>query len=499
MRPVLLYNGHFITFKHSAPHVRAILIKNGIIEKCYVRRPTALRAVRRIDLKNQFVIPGFTDCHTHLVARGIELQRINLETCQSLEDCLEKMHSDVRSGHEVVFGSNWDETAWRSPDYRQLTRHTLDAISRKRPVVMRRVCGHFAVVNTRALKMIPRTWRIVDRQTGHLFEDVVLDLDDIFKPTDSMLARAIDLGTAEALRNGITSVHEITKPRRFRFLQRAHAHRKLKLRWACYMKLQYLDDVLAAGLTNGFGNDLLKFCGIKVYLDGSLGAQTAALSKPYAGTRKRGTLLFSQRQLFKIAQTAQKHDLQLMIHAIGDRTSALAVHVLKRTIDKKNRLRHRLEHLEVADTRTIRTMARLKLIASMQPNFTARWQQPGDMYEQYLGDRYKQMNCFKQFAAAGVRVVFGSDCMPLGPLYGLQGAVFHPFACGRCTPLEALRMYTMNPAYATFDESKKGAIVEGTLADLVVLDKNPLIKENHGRIKVLMTMVNGDIVYRCSV
>jgi predicted amidohydrolase YtcJ len=454
------------------------------------------RAVRRIDLKNGFVLPGFTDSHTHLVARGIELQRINLEKCRSLDDCLEKMRAGVHRDRTTVFGSNWDETAWRSRDYCQLTRHTLDAISRTRPLIMRRVCGHFAVVNTYALKMIPRTWRIVDRKKGYLFEDVVLELDDIFKPSASMLSRAVDLGTAEALHAGITSVHEITKPRRFKLLQRAKARGKLKLRWACYMKSQYLDSVLAAGLARGLGDDFLKFCGIKIYLDGSFGARTAALTNPYVGTRNRGTLLFSKHELRNFAQIAQEHDLQLMIHAIGNRASAHVVDVLKQIIDKKNHLRHRIEHLEVADARTVQGMARLKLIASMQPNFTARWQQPGDMYERYLGDRYKKMNCYRQFADAGIKVIFGSDCMPLGPLYGLQGAVFHPFACGRCTPLQALKMYTRTPAYATFDEKKKGEIAEGMLADLVVLDKNPLMKRNHGRIRVLMTMVNGAVVYK---
>jgi predicted amidohydrolase YtcJ len=490
-----LYNGHFVTFKKGMPHLDAVLIRNGVIEKCYARKSIAPHRVRRINLKNRFVIPGFIDSHTHLIGRGIELQRIDLETCRSLAACLDKMRSGLHTEHEVIFGSNWDETAWHSRDYRQLTRHTLDAISRKRPVIMRRICGHFAVVNTCALQRIPHTWRVVDRKNGHLYEDVALNLDEVFKPSDGMLARAIDLGTAEALRAGITSVQEITKPRRFRFLQRAKARRKLKLRWACYITSQYLDSVVAAGLTNGFGDDFLKFCGVKVFLDGSVGARTAAVSRPYAGTRNHGTLLFSERQLLGIARTAQQHDLQLMIHAIGDRASARAVRVLTQTGNTQNQLRHRIEHLEIADTRTIKTMARYKLIASMQPNFTVRWQQPRNLYEQYLGDRYREMNCFRQFAAAGVNVIFGSDCMPLGPLYGLQGAIFHPFTCGQCTPLQALKMYTETPAYATFDEKKKGHIAEGMLADLVVLDKNPLVKGNYGCINVLMTMVNGDIVY----
>lgn len=496
MQPLLLHNAHFITFKKNAPIIRAVLLNNGSIEKTYTRKPRVPGTIRRIDLNRRFVIPGFIDSHTHLIGRGIELQRINLEKCRSLQECLAKMRSGLTRTNEVIFGSNWDETTWVSRDYSALNRHMLDMVSRKRPIIMRRICGHYAVVNTYALQRISPNWRIVDRTRGHLYEDVALNLDDIFLPSESMLTRAITLGTAEALRAGITSVHEITKPRRFKFLQREKVRHGLKLRWALYVKSQFLDDVLAAGMTCGLGDDFLKFCGIKVYLDGSLGAQTAALRKPYRDTRNRGTLLFSERQLSHLVQRAQENDLQLMIHAIGNRASARAVNVLKRIIDKKNRLRHRIEHLEVADGHTIRAIARLKLIASMQPNFATRWQQPGDMYEQYLGERYRKMNCFKQFSAAGVKVIFGSDCMPLGPLYGLSGAVSHPFSCGRCAPREALRMYTQTPAYATFDETRKGEIAAGKFADLVVLDKNPLVKKNHGSIRVLMTMVNGNIVYK---
>ena len=106
------------------------------------------------------------------------------------------------------------------------------------------------------------------------------------------------------------------------------------------------------------------------------------------------------------------------------------------------------------------------------------------------------MNCFKQISDAGVKLAFGSDCMPLDPLFGFHGAIHHPFACGRLKPESAFRNYTAGGAYATFDENKKGIIEKGFLADLVVIDNNLFTQTNMDRIKVLMTMVNGDIVYQ---
>ena len=106
------------------------------------------------------------------------------------------------------------------------------------------------------------------------------------------------------------------------------------------------------------------------------------------------------------------------------------------------------------------------------------------------------MNCFKKLLNSGIRVIFGSDCMPLGPLYGIQGALGHPFSCGRLNRHAAFRAYTKDGAYATFDEDKKGTIATNKLADLVILDKNPLKEKELDKIKILMVLIAGKIVYR---
>ncbi|MBA7635651.1 N-substituted formamide deformylase [subsurface metagenome] len=220
------------------------------------------------------------------------------------------------------------------------------------------------------------------------------------------------------------------------------------------------------------------------------------MTKPYNYSRTKGKILITIRKLENIIRKAEDNSIQLMIHSIGDRTTDTISRVFERNIDKENPLRHRLEHIEILNTSSMRKIAKMNLIVSMQPNFVRRWQKPGGMYEQYLGKRYREMNCFKKLLDSGIRVIFGSDCMPLGPLYGIQGALEHPFSCGRLSTCAAFRAYTKDGAYATFDENKKGTIDTNKLADLVVLDKNPLKEKEPDKIKILMVLIAGKIVYR---
>jgi predicted amidohydrolase YtcJ len=501
-QPFLLYNAYFYDLSNPRRSIQAILIKDGVIEKIYKKKPRLTKALKKYDLKGNHVIPGFIDSHTHLISRGIELQRIDLEGCSSVDECLDKLRIGLRSSKKIIFASNWDESNWHSSKKEEFDRHTLDKISRKIPVIMRRICGHFAVINTFALDSIPRHWHIVDREKGYLYEDAALYLNDIFPPDQMMLQRAVKLGSAEALSKGITTVHEIANPRRFRLLQDIKRENELKLRFSVYILLKSSKDILTAGFPSGLGDDFLKFSGVKIFLDGSIGAKTAALTKPYSGDKDTGKILMSSKKLEEIVRTAEKNGIQLMIHSIGNKTTVRVLGVFAKILKTQDRIRnrnpwrHRLEHLEMLDPALIKKIARLKLICSMQPNFAWRWQNPGGLYEQYLGNRYKTMNCFKDVLKAGNRLAFGSDCMPLGPLYGLQGAILHPFACGRLKPVDAFRCYTQGGAFATFDEKRKGRLDTGFLADLVVLDKSPISEKNTHQIKILMTMVNGEFVYK---
>jgi predicted amidohydrolase YtcJ len=474
--------------------IKALLLDGSTIARFYGRVPRLDRDVRTIDLRGKCIVPGFIDSHTHLLSRGLELQYIDLSRCTSFQDCLDRLRHE-RKFAQTIFGVNWDESLWKTPDHAMLSRNALDRVSTTRPVIMRRVCGHCAVVNTAALRKIPRSWTIVDRKKGWLYEDAALYLNDIFRPDRSMEYKAIELGTKEALCNGITSIHEIGGLHRLSLLQHAQRSSKLGIRVAFYVLLQDMDKLIAARIHSGFGDDFLKVAGVKVFMDGSIGARTAALSQRYRHTRSYGKILLSKARLVHIVRVAEQNDLQLMIHTIGDRTTDHVLSVLSRCMDRTNRLRHRLEHLEMVDSPAIRKIARLHLIASMQPNFVKRWQQPGGMYERVIGTHYRQLNPFRILHRSGVKLAFGSDCMPVGPLYGIDGACSHPSTAGRVSRSLAFRAYTSGGAFATGDEKKKGRLKEGMVADLAVLNRDPRTVNNIAQLYVTSTFVAGKRVY----
>ncbi len=488
----LLENARIVDFKNANVESCALLIEAGMIRKKFTGSGSRPKAIRKLNLHGKYVIPGFIDGHTHLIPEGIKMQQLDLSRCRSLEDCLKKIRADLKK-QDIVFASNWDEASWRASDSKGLNRHTLDRLSRKKPIIMRRICGHYAVVNTAALRHIPENRRIVDRGSGILYEDAALNLNDFFPPTDEMLEEAVSLAANKALRLGITSVHEISKPRYFRVLQKKR--KELKIRYAIYLTERYHEHVLETGLRTGYGDDWLRFEGTKVFVDGSIGARTAALTRPYEGTHRRGNILVSTSRLKWFVDTAESSGIQLMLHSIGDRTTKIALRILKERVAQGNPLRHRIEHLEMLSDESVAEMGRMKIIASMQPNFVRRWQNPGGMYEKVLGARYIGMNRFRSLLLRRVRLLFGSDCMPLGPLYGLQGAISHPSEKERLSIAQSLTTYTESGAFATFEERKKGKLEQGYLADLVVLNGNPLERENLAALAIQMVIVGGEIVY----
>jgi predicted amidohydrolase YtcJ len=248
---------------------------------------------------------------------------------------------------------------------------------------------------------------------------------------------------------------------------------------------------------------MIKIGGIKILADGSLGARTAALKQPYDDEPStKGMMLYSQRHLNGLVLKAHKAGFQLAIHAIGDQTVEMALKALEKAFEEAPREdhRHRVEHASVLNETLIQHMKKLGVIASVQPHFLV-----SDFWvEKRLGKaRARWTYPFKTLIEKGVLVAGGSDCPvePISPLLGIHAAVNREtFPQERITVEEALRIYTVNAAYASFEEKMKGSIEAGELADLVVLSDD-LQKIEPSKIKdvrVEMTIVGGKIVYRIS-
>jgi predicted amidohydrolase YtcJ len=267
------------------------------------------------------------------------------------------------------------------------------------------------------------------------------------------------------------------------------------------LEAKLFDLLVGFGIPTGLGDNYFRIGGVKVFTDGSLGAQTAAISQPYLDKPDSdGLMLFDEEDYRFLIAAANDLGLQVSTHAIGDRAIELVIRVHENTSKSEfvRKLRHNIIHAELLTPPLIDRVKELDMLLLQQPNFVHRWGLPNGMYDARLGpDRAAQLNNFRRILDAGIKVAFGSDCMPMDPIYGIYSAVTHPNPAIRISVKEAIRLYTIDAAYASFDEQTKGSLAPGRLADFVVLSKNPfeVTSDELKNLKVLATYVGGQCVY----
>ncbi len=376
---------------------------------------------------------GFFDHHSHAASRGLKAVYLSLEGVNSLEEALERVRENLSLGEKLspLIFLDYDDSAWeRGP-----TKEDLDKLSREIPIILRRVCGHKAVANSKALELLPNP-----PADGVLLEDDALHLFSLFPPGDEVMLEAARAAQEELLSLGITGIREIGSVRAFKAWRALEERGELKVEVEFYFYHEHLKSLKALGITTGFGGRV-KVGGVKAFLDGSIGARTAAFSEPYADTGQKGLLLWDTGHLRQLAEEAQASGLRLMLHAIGDEAIAQALGVYREVLRKGNPLGHTVEHAEAITPQMLKQAKALGVVISFQPNFL-QWQAPGGLYEQALGaERAKRLNPIGSALQEGCRVVLGSDSMPPGPLYGLKLLENHPNPSERVKMEEALPLY----------------------------------------------------------
>jgi predicted amidohydrolase YtcJ len=501
---LLLEHVRVITMDPARPRAEAVLCRNGVIEA--VGTEEELEELlkpndTRFDCGELILVPGFIDSHTHFLAMGLNALRVDLTGARDRKALLGALRARVRETHEGewVFGVNFDETKWAG-DRKLPTREELDArVSEEHPVVARRICGHIGVANTLALEHIGPEWTEVDRDTGLLKEDVVLRLSQIVGVTDEEARKAIETATRTAYESGVTTVVDLTDQRTFLTYMTLDYEGQVAIRLFCAVDAREFGPLWDEGyaVDHDPESGMVRLLGMKAFLDGSLGARTAALSEPYAddpGTK--GELLVPEDELRRMVRWAEERRLQLFLHAIGDRAVDVALDAISAEAADGNPLRHRIEHLEYVHPEQLGRMKDLRVIASMQPNFAHQWSHPGGMNEERLGpERARRADAFREVWSEGIPLAFGSDCMPFGPMTGLQGAVNHPVEDQSLPPVVALRAYTSGSAWAIHAEDWLGAIIPGMAADLVLLSEDPEEVEDLSSIRPILTVLGGFLVH----
>lgn len=485
------------------------------------------RATRIIDLHGATVLPGLIDAHVHLLSLGQSLLRLNLKDVADEKEAVARVKQRVATAaaNEWIMGWGWDEGKWAS---HYPTSQALSDVSPNNPVFLVGLHGFAAWANKKALQLAgvnkdtrdPENGKVLrDEKTGEptgvlLNRAQVLVEENIPPMTLDQTEKAIELAARECVRNGLTSVHDArVSPIMLQAFRELIRRGRMPLR--IYAILDGADHALVREwLERGPEIDpqhRLTIRSFKLFADGALGSRGAALLQPYSdATPSKGVITTPEAAVHELSRRSLERGFQVCTHAIGDAANRMVLDAYARTLRELPQVRNarlRIEHAQVLAPDDIPRFAKLGVIPSMQPTHCT-----SDMAwaEKRVGpERIKTAYAWRSLLATGVHFPISSDFPgeAVNPFYGIYAAVTRQDPNGnpaggwgpeqRLTLPEALRGYTIEAAYAEFEEKAKGLIQKGTLADLTVIlqDIGRLPPKAILSIQVLKTFVGGQLVY----
>ena len=534
---IVFKNGNVYTANDKAPQAEAIAVKgdrivfvgtNAAAQK-YVRSNT-----RVVDLHGNTVLPGFTDSHQHLSGVGQREMTLNLEGTTSLEDFLAKVKARVDQAKpgEWITGRGWIETHWKPPVFP--TRQDLDKVAPNNPVFFGRADGHGAVANSAALKLAG-----VDKNTPNPFGGEI-SKDKQGEPNGMLLdsaqglvgrrvppvspadvERAVVLGVKRNIELGWTQIQDAggsyADVELFKKLYASGAI-KLRIYKAVHGPSPSATRLINEGATIGAYDNRFTFRTIKVVSDGALGSRGAALLDPYSdATDTSGFLTVKAEDLRPMLIDSLRKGIQVETHAIGDRANRFILDEYEaalKTVSTGERKvadpRWRVEHAQIVNPVDIPRFVKLGIVPSMQPSHAI-----GDLHfaPARVGiPRLKGSYAWESFIKSGVVVAGGSDAPvergePMIEFYaavarkdqkGFSGEGWHPEEA--VSRADALKMFTLWPAYAAFEEKLRGSIEAGKLADLTIFSADIMTIPAPEILKTrcVMTVINGEIVYEAN-
>jgi len=534
----ILINGKIYTMDNRRSIVEAIGIKGDLI-KCIgtTDEVMSLKTDNTIvhDLNGRTLVPGFNDSHMHLLNYGFSLTLVDLVGVTSIEEMNNKVRASIL--YNNIEDGKWVSARGWNQDYFKghkefPTRHDLDKISKEHPIVLTRICGHVVVVNTKALEVLNITRESSQIEGGHFDLDEDGQLTGVFRenavslvyenlPSPSveeikdMMVNAID----HMNKAGITSVgsddFEAMSDKNYENVIQAYSELKdegkLKMRVYEQCLIPNIDsfqEFMSKGYYSGWGDKYFKIGPLKLLLDGSLGARTAALVEPYSDDlTTRGITTASQDELDQMVELAHRNNFHVAIHGIGDRAMYMAFESIEKALAKypKDDHRHGIVHCQITDKDLLDKFKRLDAIAYIQPIFLDYdW----NIVRDRVGESREETSYnWKTMVDKKIKIACGSDAPveTFNVFKGIYEAVTRKDLNGnpeggwlteqKLTLDEALYGYTMGGAYATFEEDIKGSLEVGKLADMVVLSEDIFnIEEDKIKdVEVIATIFAGEL------
>lgn len=481
-------------------------------------RLASLKDVEIEDLGGATVLPGFSDAHIHLLEYGLSLQRADCETATRAE-CLARVRAQAGKMNqgEWVLGHGWNHNVWPEGLGH---KSDLDAAAGAQPVYLTHKSLHCGWANSAALDIAkinqhtpdPQSGRIARDKagapTGIIFESAMRLIEEAIPPINAgKRLSALLLAQRTLLSMGITTVHDFDTWDCYEALRGMEQNGQLLLRVVKSIPYPNLEQAIAAGLKSGVGSASLRIGWLKLFADGALGPQTAAMIDPYEGSPDRGMLFLTAPRITEIGRAAMGAGISLAIHAIGDRANREVIngfsHLHAAGFFEKCVVQPRMEHVQLIQPEDLREMASLGVTASMQPSHAVS---DRDMADRYWGARCKNAYAWRRVRGAGARLIFGSDA-PVespNPFWGLYAALARKspqrtdtrsawIPEQRLTLGEALSAYISAPPSAVGWGNTCGNLAAGYCADLMVLKEDifAMDKEILPEIRPLRVMSNG--------
>ncbi|HEX6890057.1 MAG TPA: amidohydrolase [Chryseolinea sp.] len=471
--------------------------------------------------EGNLIVPGFIDCHVHFVEGGFALSSVQLRDAKTPEEFISRIAAyaqTVAKGTWITSG-DWDHENWGG---RLPTRDWIDSVTTDHPVWINRLDGHMSLANSAALKLAGITNAAKDITGGTIVRDNKGNVTGIFKdnamalidkvvpkPTDEQEDKALEAAMNYVAARGVTSVHNMSGFEHT--FERARDRGALRTRIYSGMALSRWKELAEKIKAQGMGDKWLRRGNLKDFVDGSLGSHTAAFFKPFDDTpRDSGFFVIEPELLKRNIKSADSAGLQVMVHAIGDKAIHTLLNIFEKVTNENGQRdrRFRIEHAQHIAAADIKRFAELNVIPSMQPYHAI---DDGRWAEKVIGhERSTTTYAFKSLLDANAKLAFGSDWFvaPPTPLEGIYAAVTRRTLDDKnpegwipeqkVTVEDALRAYTINAAYASFEERIKGSLERGKLADFVVLEKDitTMPPADIRNAAILMTVVGGKTVYK---
>lgn len=515
----IFFGGTIITMNEAQPEVEAVGIVGEKIEAVGELDNIITKFENNyelIDIRGKTLLPGFIDGHLHPLGYLFFLLNPTFTNIKSLKECQTYLKdvSKTKSPDKLIIGFNLSEERFKNPILP--TRWDLDEAVPDKPVFIMRYDGHIGIANSKGLEFagittdtpIPEGGEIRKNELGELtgvLSETATDLmlSKISFPSPKEFSSVATQGFYKLAEKGLTSLHGIYSSDQIPLLKSIQD--KILQNWYSLIettKPARLTKLKSSPLDEG-NEGKFRVGGLKLFLDGTFGAKTACMFEPFEDAPEMcGFCIVEEEDIYEKMKIAHTNGFQIGIHVIGDKGNRIVVDLYKKLLKDHPREdhRHRIEHASMLTKDVIKDIKDLGLIASCQPPFI---NSEYNWLEKRIGkERCNYTYPFKSIVENGIILSAGSDC-PVedpDPILGLHAMVnrngFIPEQC--ITMEEALKAYTINAAYAAFEENLKGSLEPGKLADLVILNKNPLTvhRDNIKDMQVVETIIRGKTVYR---